>query len=268
MPNVRDERTVNARIRSPCVAERPGRNRRSKKAGCRQRGRHRSLTVQPIVGYDAAPTACHPAAARPRVDSQNGSFHQCDHSVGAARCDRITAARKTVVADLGFRGVDANCAPVQVMHRWKFKSLDKQQRRWLKRRQAIEPVIVHAKSDNRMDRCWLSGSSGDALHAVLCAAGFNIRWLLRAIAVKGAQSPFAGLLAMGVVAKMDRIGIAHRPSRARGTDPFARLTCASRADGGKLKFAWPTNQVDKRHGPGRKLMRCIREHNKNPKPIM
>jgi len=34
------------------------------------------------------------------------------------------------------------------------------------------------------------GSSGDALHAVLCAAGFNIRWLHRAIAAKG----LAGLL--------------------------------------------------------------------------
>jgi len=91
----------------------------------------------------------------------------------------------TAVVDLGFRGVDEACAPVQLIHRGKFKSLDAQQRRWLKRRQAIEPAIGHTKSDNRMDRCWLSGSSGDALHAVLCAAGFNIRWLLRAIAAKG-----------------------------------------------------------------------------------
>ncbi len=91
----------------------------------------------------------------------------------------------TAVVDLGFRGVDEACAPVQIIHRGKFKSLDKQQRRWLKRRQAIEPAIGHTKSDNRMDRCWLSGSGGDALHAVLCAAGFNIRWLLRAIAAKG-----------------------------------------------------------------------------------
>jgi transposase, IS5 family len=91
----------------------------------------------------------------------------------------------TAVVDLGFRGVDAACAPVQIIHRGKFKSLDAQQRRWLKRRQAIEPAIGHTKSDNRMDRCWLGGSSGDALHAVLCAAGFNIRWLLRAIAAKG-----------------------------------------------------------------------------------
>ena len=91
----------------------------------------------------------------------------------------------TAVVDLGFRGVDEACAPVQIIHRGKFKSLDAQQRKWLKRRQAIEPAIGHTKSDNRMDRCWLSGSSGDALHAVLCAAGFNIRWLLRAIAAKG-----------------------------------------------------------------------------------
>ena len=91
----------------------------------------------------------------------------------------------TAVVDLGFRGVDEACAPVQLIHRGKFKSLDAQQRKWLKRRQAIEPAIGHTKSDNRMDRCWLGGSSGDALHAVLCAAGFNIRWLLRAIAAKG-----------------------------------------------------------------------------------
>ena len=32
-----------------------------------------------------------------------------------------------------------------------------------------------------MDRCWLQGAVGDALHALCCAAGYNIRWLLRAI---------------------------------------------------------------------------------------
>jgi transposase, IS5 family len=97
----------------------------------------------------------------------------------------IGVAPNTAVVDLGFRGVDEACAPVQLIHRGKLKSLDAQQRKWLKRRQAIESAIGHAKSDHRMDRCWLGGSSGDALHAVLCAAGFNIRWLLRAIAAKG-----------------------------------------------------------------------------------
>ena len=33
-----------------------------------------------------------------------------------------------------------------------------------------------------MDRCHLKGEQGDRLHAVLCAAGYNIRWLLRMIA--------------------------------------------------------------------------------------
>jgi len=35
---------------------------------------------------------------------------------------------------------------------------------------------------------------GDALHAVLCAAGFNIRWLLRAITRLGLRAVFLALL--------------------------------------------------------------------------
>jgi len=46
---------------------------------------------------------------------------------------------------------------------------------------AIEPTIGHLKADHRMNRCWLAGSLGDALHTVLCAAGYNLRWLLRAV---------------------------------------------------------------------------------------
>jgi IS5 family transposase len=85
---------------------------------------------------------------------------------------------KEVVVDLGFRGVDRD------------NSLTKQQRRWLKRRQAVEPAIGHLKSDNRMDRCWLRGQLGDALHAVLCATGYNLRWLLRAMARLGLKAVF------------------------------------------------------------------------------
>ena len=89
---------------------------------------------------------------------------------------------KQVVVDLGYRGVDADNPGVQIIHRGRFKSMTLQQRRWLKRRQAIEPAIGHLKADHRMNRCWLAGSLGDALHAVLCAAGYNLRWLLRAVA--------------------------------------------------------------------------------------
>ena len=88
---------------------------------------------------------------------------------------------KQVVVDLGYRGVDADNPGVEIIHRGRFKSMTNQQRRWLKRRQAIEPAIGHLKADHRMNRCWLAGSLGDALHTVLCAAGYNLRWLLRAV---------------------------------------------------------------------------------------
>ena len=78
------------------------------------------------------------------------------------------------IVDLGFRGVDADNPGVEIIHRGKYKSLTSQQRRWLKRRQATEPMIGQTKSDNRMDRCWLHGALGDALHALNCAAGYNI----------------------------------------------------------------------------------------------
>ena len=95
-----------------------------------------------------------------------------------------------MVVDLGFRGVDRDNPQVQIIHRGKYKSLTHQQRRWLKRRQAVEPAIGHLKSDHRMDRCWLKGQLGDALHAVLCASGYNLRWLLRAIVRLGLRAVF------------------------------------------------------------------------------
>ena len=101
---------------------------------------------------------------------------------------------KQVIVDLGYRGVDKDNPTVQIIHRGKYKSLTKQQRRWLKRRQAVEPAIGHLKSDNRLDRCWLHGQLGDALHAVLCAAGYNLRWLLRAMVRLGLAASFLRLL--------------------------------------------------------------------------
>jgi IS5 family transposase len=97
----------------------------------------------------------------------------------------LSVTLKQVVADLGFRGVDADNPDKQIIHRGKFKSLSPQQKGWLRRRQAVEPAIGHLKSDHRMDRCWLQGTLGDALHTISCAAGYNLRWLLRAITGDG-----------------------------------------------------------------------------------
>lgn len=91
----------------------------------------------------------------------------------------------TAFVDLGYRGVDAANPDVHIVHRGKAKRISAQERKLLKRRQAVEPIIGHLKSDNRMNRCHLKGETGDRLHAVLCAAGYNIRWLLRMIIKKG-----------------------------------------------------------------------------------
>ena len=103
---------------------------------------------------------------------------------------------KVVVGDLGFRGVDADNPDKLIIHRGKFKRLNPQQKAWLRRRQAIEPAIGHLKSDHRMNRCWLKGAIGDALHTLSCAAGYNLRWLLRAIARLGLGPAFLCLLQM------------------------------------------------------------------------
>ncbi len=86
---------------------------------------------------------------------------------------------KTVLVDLGYRGVSID--GVEIHHKEKRKQLTKAQRRQLKRRSSIEPHIGHLKDDNGMRRCWLRGEHGDARHTILCAAGHNLRFLMRAI---------------------------------------------------------------------------------------
>lgn len=107
----------------------------------------------------------------------------------------------TAIAELGYRGVD-RLAPAQVVHRGRCKTMSRLQRRWLKRRQAAEPVIGHLKADNGMRRCWLKGEDGDAMNAVLCAAGFNLRWLLRATKARGLRAALVVLALMAALAWM------------------------------------------------------------------
>jgi transposase, IS5 family len=113
-------------------------------------------------------------------------INQCNDLIQAAG-----SQVKQAFVDLGYRGVDADNPDVEVIHRGRIKSMSARQQRQLKRRQAIEPAIGHVKHDNRMIRCYLKGSIGDALHAISCAAGYNIRWLMRAIMRLGLRGLFA-----------------------------------------------------------------------------
>jgi len=101
----------------------------------------------------------------------------------------------------------------------------------LKRRQAIEPVIGHLKADHRMGRCHLEGALGDKLHAVLCAAGYNIRWLLRMISKKGLRASLRVLRAMRevVVGDMQRLPVGLRLIWNRLACPTPRRSYATLA---------------------------------------
>ena len=52
-------------------------------------------------------------------------------------------------------------------------------KRELKRRSAVELVIGHFKAEHRMDRNYLAHRAGDAINAVLAAAGYNFSLLLK-----------------------------------------------------------------------------------------
>ena len=81
--------------------------------------------------------------------------------------------------DKGYRGHDyAGSAQVHVAGQ-RHKNTSRSERRRRRRRSAIEPKIGHLKSDHRMGRCFLARLSGDAINAVLSAAGANLRKLLR-----------------------------------------------------------------------------------------
>lgn len=53
----------------------------------------------------------------------------------------------------------------------------------LKRREAIEPVIGHLKSDGLLGRNYLKGTAGDQMNVMLSCAGHNLRLILRQLRI-------------------------------------------------------------------------------------
>ena len=84
---------------------------------------------------------------------------------------------KTVIVDRGYQGVTVE--GVQILRSGQKRGVTRGLKAMIKRRSAIEPTIGHMKTDGRLDRNPLKGALGDALHAVLCGAGHNIRLLMK-----------------------------------------------------------------------------------------
>ena len=84
---------------------------------------------------------------------------------------------KTVIVDRGYQGVVVD--GIQILRSGQRRGVTRGLKAMIKRRSAIEPTIGHMKTDGRLDRNPLKGALGDALHAVLCGAGHNIRLLMK-----------------------------------------------------------------------------------------
>jgi IS5 family transposase len=112
------------------------------------------------------------------LDGNPYDGHTLSGAIG--QVERLTGRTpEDVMVDQGYRGHGyAGSAIVHVV-RTIPKRATRALRRMLKRRAAIEPTIGHLKSGNRMNRNYLTGREGDKINAVLSAAGYNLRKLLR-----------------------------------------------------------------------------------------
>jgi IS5 family transposase len=106
----------------------------------------------------------------------------------------------TAIVDKGYRGVEVE--GVRILRSGQQRGVTKTLKAMIKRRSAIEPAIGHMKMDGRLGRNPLKGALGDALHAVMCGAGHNLRMILAALRLLCAwiglsiRSVIAGLLAV------------------------------------------------------------------------
>ncbi len=89
---------------------------------------------------------------------------------------------KQAYVDRGYKGSRPSVPDVDVYISGQ-RRLTRWMRKWLKRRQAVEPIIGHMKHDHRMDRNYLLGWEGDRINAILAGCGFNMMKLYRALAL-------------------------------------------------------------------------------------
>ena len=85
-----------------------------------------------------------------------------------------------ILADAGYRGHNAPQS-----HKFRVFTAGQKRRvtpaikRQMRTRSAVEPVIGHIKAEHRMNRNYLAGRQGDAVNAILAAAGYNVSLLLK-----------------------------------------------------------------------------------------
>jgi len=92
----------------------------------------------------------------------------------------IGSGIERILADAGYRGHNAPPGhKFRVFTTGQKRRMTPKIKRELRRRAAVEPVIGHIKNEHRMDRNHLAHAQGDALNAILAAAGYNFSLVLK-----------------------------------------------------------------------------------------
>jgi transposase, IS5 family len=103
----------------------------------------------------------------------------------APALDQVTRLTGTTpercYVDRGYRGHGVS-GDTEVFIAGRRRGITPTIRRELRRRSAIEAMIGHMKLDGKLARNHLTGALGDAIHALLCGAGHNLRLILRHLA--------------------------------------------------------------------------------------
>jgi len=106
--------------------------------------------------------------------------------------ERVTGvAVADAYVDKGYRGHGYTGGAAVHIAGQRRKNTTRAERKRRRRRSAIEPKIGHLKSDHRMGRCFLARLAGDAINAVLAAAGSNLRKLLGLLRRRAGRFVFA-----------------------------------------------------------------------------
>jgi transposase, IS5 family len=92
-----------------------------------------------------------------------------------SRVEKVTGTKPTdAYVDKGYRGAQALNPGVQIHVSGTSRGKSSRQKKLLRRRSAIEPIIGHTKSGNRLGRNFLKGINGDKFNALLAGCGRNI----------------------------------------------------------------------------------------------
>ena len=128
--------------------------------------------------------------------------------------ERVTGiAVSDAYVDKGYRGHGYTGGAEDHIAGQRKKNTTRNERKRRRRRSAIEPKIGHLKSDHRMGRCFLTRLTGDAINAVLAAAGSNLRKLLGLLRCRAGRFVFALIRYCQDLIGWTRILIAALPDR-------------------------------------------------------